>query len=107
MLGGMAGGMGRRREGLTLAERAAAAAPAPAPAAAPAPASGTPRTRPVVHRHCWVQDLPDTPGRWPGLLVEWRLAGGWEGRVVYVVGTSAADAVVVEAWLPAPHLAPA
>ena len=30
------------------------------------------RSRPVVRRHCWVHGLQDAPGRWPGLLVEWR-----------------------------------
>ena len=65
------------------------------------------RPRPVVQRHCWVQGLPDAPGRWPGLLVEWRRTGTtWDGRVVYVL-VSAGEPVVVESWLPAAHLHPA
>ncbi|MDP9406570.1 MAG: hypothetical protein M3P95_01400 [Actinomycetota bacterium] len=45
-------------------------------------------------------DPPEAPGRWPGLLAEWRRApdGLWEGRVVYAV--SVGDrCVLVEAWL--------
>lgn len=100
--------MSRRGDAPTLAERAAAAAPAPPQEARPA------RTRPVVRRHCWVQGLGDAPGRWPGLLVEWRQAPdddhastGWQGRVVYVVSVGTAPPVVVEAWLAAGHLSPA
>ncbi len=95
--------MGRRRDGLTLAERAAAAAPAESIGGQET------RTRPVVRRHCWVHGLQDAPGRWPGLLVEWRQppdGTGWEGRVVYVVAAGP-RVVVVEAWLAAPHLSPA
>ena len=83
-----------------------------------------------MRRHCWVRGLAEAPGRWPGLLVEWRRApgtaraggtgagrpgpggagpggagGDWEGRVVYLV-TDGVTPVVVEAWLPAAHLAP-
>ena len=96
--------MGRRGDGPTLAERSAAAAPAATAQDAPG------RTRPVVRRHCWVHGLTEAPGRWPGLLVEWRQAAGgagWEGRVVYVVARGTAGPVVVEAWLAAPHLSPA
>lgn len=104
MLCGVAGGMGRRRDGLTLAERAATAAPASVPEVHEG------RARPVVRRHCWVHGLQDAPGRWPGLLVEWRQAPdgrGWDGRVVYVVSPGTNTAVVVEAWLAAAHLSPA
>jgi len=99
-----------RRDGPTLAERVQAPEQAE-------PAGEVARTRPVVRRHCWVQGLPDTPGRWPGLLVEWRQPGPeagsgtgaarWEGRVLYVVAHGVGAPVVVEAWLPAGHLAPA
>jgi hypothetical protein len=97
----MAGGM-RSGEGRSLAERSAGAR------AAPAPVEDEPdRPRPVVQRHCWVQGLPQAPGRWPALLVEWRRSGtAWEGRAVYVVAEGGA-AVVVESWLPAAHLHPA
>jgi len=40
---------------------------------------------------------------------EWRqdrAAGGWQGRVLYVVDDGAAT-VIVEAWVPARHLQPA
>jgi len=46
------------------------------------------RPRPVLTRHCWVTGLPECPGRWAGLLAEWRQdteAGGWQGRLVYAV----------------------
>ena len=94
----MAGGM-RSGKGPSLADRVGAAA---------TPVEEEPdRPRPVVQRHCWVQGLPQAPGRWPGLLVEWRRAGSaWEGRVVYVVH-EAAQPVVVESWLAAAHLDPA
>lgn len=86
-----------RRAGPTLADRAGLT-PEPPPEGSPTPG------RAVVQRHCWVLDPPDAPGRWPGLLVEWRQGdGAWEGRVVYV--TSPAS-VVVEAWLPASVLRP-
>jgi len=109
MLRVVAGGMGRRGDGLTLAQRAAVVAPEVAPSVPSAPAGRAARVRPVVRRHCWVQGLSDAPGRWPGLLVEWRRPdgpGGWEGRVVYVVHQGVTGAVVVEAWLAAPHLSP-
>jgi hypothetical protein len=39
----------------------------------------------VPARHCWVLDPPGAPGRWPGLLVEWRRTdAGWQGLVVFV-----------------------
>src|SRR4051794_27058227 len=62
----VAGGMGRR-SGPTLADRVAGAAWA----------EGT-TDRPAV-RHCWVVDAPGHPGRYAGVLLEWRRddAGGW------------------------------
>ena len=67
------------------------------------------RPRPVLTRHCWVTGLPDCPGRWAGLVAEWRQdtdAGGWQGRVVYAVSDGPAT-VLVEAWVHARHLQPA
>lgn len=104
--GGMTGGMSRRR-GPTLAERRVAT-PVPRELA-PGPATDEPsRSRPVVTRHCWVVGLPDAPGRWAGLLAEWRqdATGGWRGRVVYARDSDGAP-VLVEEWVPAAHLEPA
>jgi hypothetical protein len=69
--------------------------------------SGHGDRRRVPPRHCWVTDPPAAPGRWPGVVVEWRTADGrWEGRVVVVVGTGA-DAGVLDLWLGQDKLAPA
>ena len=86
-----------RRRGPTLAERRAVGP------------VGAARSRPVVTRHCWVVGLPERPGRWAGLLAEWRqegASGRWQGRVVYAVDDDGAT-VMVEAWVPAAHLEPA
>jgi hypothetical protein len=57
-------------------------------------------------RHCWVRDPPESPGTWPGLLVEWRQRDGtWQGRVVYSVRGPHGPALV-ESWLPAARLEP-
>ncbi len=67
------------------------------------------RPRPVLTRHCWVTGLSECPGRWAGLLAEWRQdtdAGGWRGPVLYAVDDGAAT-VIIEAWVPAGHLQPA
>ena len=104
MLCPVAGGMGRRRDGLTLAERAAAAGPGDRAAGASRRARA-----PSSAGTAGCTGLRDAPGRWPGLLVEWRQppdGTGWEGRVVYVVAAGP-RVVVVEAWLAAPHLSPA
>jgi hypothetical protein len=64
------------------------------------------RTR-LPPRHCWVTDPPAAPGRWPGVVVEWRTRGDrWEGRVVVVVG-SGRKAGVIDAWLDEEQLTPA
>lgn len=56
--------------------------------------------------HCWVVDLPQQPGTWPGVLVEWRLGdNGWQGRAVFVV-SDGGDPIVIEAWVAAERLAP-
>ena len=105
-----------RGRGPTLAQRSAASAAGTAPTAPAAEVVADPelaalqgRPRPVLTRHCWVTGLPDCPGRWAGLVAEWRQdshAGGWQGRVVYAVDEGAAT-VMVEAWVHARHLHPA
>ncbi len=52
--------------------------------------------------HCWVQDPPEAPGRWPGLLLRWSRAtsGQWRGQVAYAF-LRGSDVVLVEAWLDA------
>ena len=57
-------------------------------------------------QHCWVEDHPSSPGRWPGLLAEWRRGGrhGWQGRVVWAVEDEGRS-VLLEAWVDAAHLA--
>jgi hypothetical protein len=61
-------------------------------------------------QHVWVVDALGQPGRWPGLLVEWRRTpeDGWEARVVYATAEpgGAATARVIERWLPAAVLEP-
>ena len=86
----MAGGMNTRRDRLSLADRSTI--------------SGT-AGPPPTSRHCWVSGLPDAPGRWPGLLVEWRRGEVWLARVVYALD-SGEQTLVVEAWLSADHLDP-
>ena len=95
-----------RGRGPTLAERSAAGTP-PEVTADPDLAALQDRPRPVLTRHCWVT-VPDSPGRWAGLLAEWRQdtdAGGWQGRVVYAVDAGGST-VLVEAWVHARHLQP-
>ncbi len=108
MLSCMAGGM-KRGDGPTLAERVA-------PGAVSTPPMSQ-RRADVTQRHCWVRGLPEAPGQWPGLLVEWRTGAddtpstetpsGWEGRVVYAVDEAPGRVVLVEAWVDARHLRPA
>jgi hypothetical protein len=104
-----------RRHGPSLTERGLAGARPPAPEADPPgrsheePAAPEDRPRPVLHRHCWVTGLPARPGRYAGLVAEWRQdreAGGWQGRVVYAVDDGRTT-VLVEAWVAACHLDPA
>lgn len=102
----MTGGMGRRN-GPTLADRLATSVRSGEPD--PAPREDGERERPVGTRHCWVAGLPDSPGRHPGLLAEWRhdsTGGRWLGRVVYAVDEHG-RVVLVERWVPAEHLSPA
>lgn len=113
--------MQRGRAGRSLGERAANSgvqADDPDPAVRPGPPADTssvPEGRTGGYaaagdggegRHCWVRDPPDSPGTWPGLLVEWRQRGGsWQGRVAYTV-TGPHGPALVEAWLPAARLEP-
>lgn len=79
----MAGGMNRRSEYGTMADRVAGDRDERPPAVPPV-------------RHCWVTD---SHGRLPGLLLEWRKSeGGWCGRVVRPVQEDGAW-VIVEEWL--------
>jgi len=57
-------------------------------------------------RHCWVVDSPGHPGRWPGLLLEWRRSErGWDGLVAYVIPEPHDNGVrLVERWVGATHL---
>ena len=95
----MAGGMRRRSDRQSLAERIHGDPPPSRPSSPthlPAPAA------PV--KPCWVTDHH---GRNPGLLLEWRqVAAGWQGRVVRPV-LDDSGWIVVEEWLPADQLGPA
>jgi hypothetical protein len=55
-----------------------------------------------------VSGLADRPGRWPGLLLEWRKVtpSVWHGRVVYAVHDGR-QTVLIEAWLSGSCLEPA
>jgi hypothetical protein len=98
------------RSGRNLGERAANSGVTPAPPYRPtpsAPGSVAPASSDGGEgRHCWVHDPPDSPGIWPGLLVEWRQrTDGWQGRVTYTV-TGPHGPALVETWLPAARLEP-
>lgn len=98
--------MTRGRGGRSLGERAEASGVRTAsPAAGPGPSYAAAGDG-GEGRHCWVRDPPDSPGIWPGLLVEWRQReGSWQGRVAYTV-TGPHGPRLVEAWLPAARLEP-
>jgi hypothetical protein len=104
--------MSRGHSGLTLAERSARSGVGDTSTAAAQPGPEGPgrlsRTSTGCPRHCWVSDLADAPGRWPGLVAEWARAadGGWTARVVYAV-RDGGQVVLVESWVPAGHLQPA
>jgi hypothetical protein len=99
-----------RRAGPTLAERSALSGSAPpATTAGQGAGGGRPGGSGSLPRNCWVTDLPDVPGRFPGLLVEWSRRGGsgsWSARVVYGV-RDGGQVVLIETWVPAEHLQPA
>lgn len=102
----MAGGMSPGR-GPTLAERVAGGPRSVKPDGEHPTSRDRPRL--VLTRHCWVTDLPEHPGRWAGLVAEWRQdgsIGGWLGRVIYAVDEGDAT-VIIEAWVTADHLHPA
>jgi hypothetical protein len=85
--------MSRPGESRSLAARTARRDPA-----------GSDRVDRLRRRHCWVLGEGPDPGPWPGLVAEWRRAGGrWVARVVYAVG----DTSTTEEWLPADRLRPA
>ena len=94
----MGGGWGKQGSGIPLSERVRPGVTAAAPVEEVCPA-----------RHCWVADAADGRGvKRPGLLLEWRSAGGgWEGRVVYVARLRPDTWQLVEEWLPAALLTPA
>ncbi len=107
-IGGLRTSRCTSRRGPTLADRSAVGTAAEL-GADPELAALQDRPRPVLTRHCWVTGQPECPGRWAGLLAEWRPdtdGGGWQGRVVYAIDDGAAT-VIVEAWVPARHLQPA
>lgn len=85
------------RSGRPLAERVAVRSPgstgAPGPVADGQVQGAT---------HCWVQDPPEAPGRWPGLLLRWSrsASGQWRGQVAYAF-LRGPEVVLVEAWLDA------
>ena len=91
----MAGGMNAPRDRMTLAERSELSRPGPSP------------ERSTSAQHCWVTGLPQHPGRWPGLLLEWRkvTASVWQGRVVYAVDDGR-QTVLVQEWLSGSCLEP-
>jgi len=59
-------------------------------------------------RHCWVVDSPGHPGRYPGVLVEWRRRGqAWDGLVAYVMPElHGGGSRLVERWVEAQYLEP-
>jgi hypothetical protein len=94
----MAGGMRRRGDRRSLAERIHGDPPPPHTLP---PSPPQPLAAPV--KPCWVTDRH---GHNPGLLLEWRqVAAGWQGRVVRPV-RDGSGWIVVEEWLPAELLAP-
>jgi hypothetical protein len=84
----MAGGMGSRDRGLTLADRSGVTA----------------RERPPASAcHCWV--IGQAGASFPGLLLEWRKhAGRWQGLVAYVQSQETAGYVLLQSWLDADRL---
>ena len=87
----MAGGM-TSRQGPTLAERAL---------------RPEPESRASNVRHCWVQNAPGHPGRYPGLVIEWRRSAEWEAFVAYLMAEQDGRHRLVQRWLPAGCLRPA
>ncbi|WP_143447900.1 hypothetical protein [Kineosporia sp. R_H_3] len=64
-----------------------------------------PAAKPVA-KHCWIDEDPRWPGRWPALLLAWvrdenDASGGWAGRVAFVPGP---QVELVVALVPATYL---
>jgi len=89
--------------GRPLAERIVVGQPGSS--ALPTSGPGDAATRVCGATHCWVQDPPEAPGRWPGLLLRWsrEASGQWRGQVAYAF-LRGPDVVLVEAWLDASQL---
>src|SRR4051794_28554530 len=108
--GGMGGGWGKRGSGVPLAQRVRGDQPEESHGPRDALSDSLGLACPA--RHCWVSGAVDAEGvKRPGLLLEWRRAGGrWEGRVTYAARLRPFEAnggwVVVEGWLPAELLTP-
>jgi hypothetical protein len=100
----VAGGMNRRSDWGSMAQRVAAAPkPAPAENATATPVNSPPQP-PAALKHCWVVD---PHGRLPALLLEWRRTdAGFQGRVVRPVEDPDLGWIVVEEWVPAALLQP-
>ena len=98
--------MGRGRTGIPLGERTVAGRADQRPRLHDPPEETSGAT---LSRHVWLIDAPGQPGRWPGLLVEWRRASdsSWMGRVIYALPEADRSGNrVVERWLPGTCLSP-
>ena len=104
-------GGGRFGSGVPLSERPvapAAAGQTPAaltvtgPATAAAAGGGDAGGATGRRRHCWVVGMPEAPGRWPALLLEWRRDERcWSGHVAFVVDEpDGSGATLLDAWVP-------
>ncbi len=92
-MGTMAGGMNKRGDYGSMADRVARSN-RPEPAGSPV----------VPIKHCWITG---DEGKVPGLLLEWRRRpDGWHARVVRPIPDGVGGWVVVEEWLPAGLLEP-
>ena len=101
------GGWLAERVGVTCSS--ASAVECPRSARSPPAEADQGRVRPVVTRYCWVSGSMDFPGRWAGLVLEWRAdvrGQQWRARVAHAV-VGAGRMVLVEAWVPARFLEPA
>jgi hypothetical protein len=97
--GAMAGGMNKRGNYGSMADRVARSQGAEATAPGPESRSSDPPLK-----HCWVSD---EHGRLPALLLGWRRTeSGFQGRVLRPVPDEDGW-IVVEEWLPADRLGPA
>ena len=86
------------RRGLSLSERSQLSGIG---SGEPAHATPAAQGRPWHPRHCWVEGHRGWPGRWPGVILQWRQDGGrWQGRVVFVI-VLGHEVCLVEQWLDA------